>query len=146
MLPILKSQKNTPEFVCTICDYKTINKFDFNKHGNTIKHKNNELSINMSQKSHKKSFTCKKCDKNYNDYSGLWRHNKKCNYNNTVVEVADDTHSQENLLLSNLILEVVKQNKELMKENSEFKDLMLEQHRIMLDLAKNSGNNTNTHN
>jgi len=88
-------------------------------------------------------FVCE-CGKEYKHRQGLWKHKKVCSSTSTVSEDADDKTSQENLLLTNLILEVVKQNKELMKENSEFKDLMLEQNRMVLELAKNAGNNTNT--
>ena len=64
----------------------------------------------------------------------MWYHEQKCKHNEPCED--DDNSSQENVLLSNLILEVVKQNKELMKENGEFKDMMLEQNKLVLEIAK----------
>lgn len=41
-----KSQKIAKEFECKICDYYTCNKYDFNKHLETIKHKNRKNNTN----------------------------------------------------------------------------------------------------
>jgi len=83
----------------------------------------------------------------------VWYHEQKCknnehNEHNEHNEPSedDDNSLQENLLLSNLILEVVKQNKELMKENGEFKDMMLEQNKLVLEIAKNGTNVINNSN
>jgi hypothetical protein len=63
--------------------------------------------------------------------SGLSRHRKKCfNLQNKqfVDELKNETNQQH-------LIEY------LMKENSEFKQLMFEQNKQMIELAKNSGNN-----
>ena len=165
MFSNIENPKKPQNFYCEKCDFITYNKKDFLRHVVTQKHLSNDnqsLSIEKTPKKPKsQDFECI-CGKKYKDYSGLWRHNKKCNYNNgdtsgysvntesdplnlnNALEDADDKTAHENLLLSNLILEVVKQNKELMKENSEFKDLMLEQNKMMMELCKNGTNNTNT--
>jgi hypothetical protein len=74
--------ENPLNFHCIKCDYSTCNKKDYTKHVNTIKHKNTEnqcLSIQKSQKI--PTFECV-CGKKYKDYSGLWRHKKKCVFEN----------------------------------------------------------------
>ena len=50
------------------------------------------------------------CSKKYKDYSGLWRHKKKCNLINNKTE----TNNKDDLINF------------LMKENQEFKNLILE--------------------
>jgi hypothetical protein len=66
--------------------------------------------------------------------SGLSRHRKNCNNNTQIIEHPINEINQQQLV------------DYLMKENSEFKQLMLEQNKHMLELAKNSGNHNNSHN
>jgi hypothetical protein len=84
------------------------------------------------------------CGKTYKDNSGLWRHKKKCvnELDNLKNELANEEKQQQ-------LVEY------LLKENSEFKQLMIEQNKHMLEqnkhmieLAKNAGNNNhnNSHN
>ena len=83
MSAIAKSQICRKSYECKICDYNTYNKYDFEKHHNTIKHKTHilamktdELAINLSQKSQHHKNICCNCDKEYKDHSGLRRHKK----------------------------------------------------------------------
>lgn len=70
--------KTPIQYVCIVCDYKTLSKSDFTKHTKTIKHLSiNNQSPNLQQKQ-TQLYTCM-CGKLYNDNSGLWRHKKKCN-------------------------------------------------------------------
>jgi hypothetical protein len=74
-----------------------------------------------------KTYICE-CGKEYQSRNGLWIHKKKC---------------KENELDQTKLIDY------LMKENSEFKQLMIEQNKQMIELAKNSGynnNNTNSNN
>jgi hypothetical protein len=152
-----KISEISAKYYCEICNFKCSRASEWNIHVHRPKHLNGNLELNKSPLT---DFICK-CGNIYTTKSGLWKHHKKCNYtDNTSIcnintdnahlittnssEDFDDKPSAENLFLSNLILEVVKQNKELMKENSEFKDMMLEQNKMMLELAKNAGTNNNT--
>ena len=74
------------------------------------------------------------CGKTYKDNSGLWRHKKKC----LEKEIENNETNEQN--------ESVELIKYLMKENSEFKQLMLEQSKTMTELAKKAGNNNNNNN
>lgn len=58
--------------VCELCNYKTNRKSSFNKHMNSMKHKNRENSIGL--------FVCETCNKQYKYKSGLDNHQKtgKC--------------------------------------------------------------------
>ena len=76
MLAIAKSQKNRKKYECKTCDYITFNKYDYEKHNITIKHINNEKSMEngdlamfFDKKSQEKIFTCENCLKEYKDNS-----------------------------------------------------------------------------
>ena len=72
------STKSTKLLSCNICDYTTSNLRDYNKHCTTRKHiKSTENTTNSSPNS-KPTYVCKKCNKQYSERTGLWRHNKKC--------------------------------------------------------------------
>jgi hypothetical protein len=131
--------KLSNNFTCEICDYSTNRNYNYVIHCNSIKHKNNALTMNDNDKLVKisKTYICNNCDKNFNDRAGLWRHNKKC-----IKPLANnDFDNPENLI------------KYLMKENSEFKQLLIDQNKQMMsqndriiELSKNVGNNNNSNN
>jgi hypothetical protein len=87
------------------------------------------------------------CGKKYNHASSLWNHKQKCIQLPTTIEAfapkqpQDDDQSQTNLIL------------ELVKQNQEFKQLLIEQNKTIIEVAKNNqinntinNNNTNSHN
>jgi hypothetical protein len=148
MLAIEKSQNNRKNFECKTCHYITCNKFDYEKHINTTKHKNNdsaiqsiELSINNSQKSQEKNFSCSNCGKTYKDNSGLWRHKKKC------IITTDTDSNAETIDKDQLILMLIKQNADLIKESTEFKNIIIAQNtstqNMMMEVIKTGTHNTN---
>ena len=134
--------KNPLNFSCEKCDYITCNKKDYNKHINTTKHKINEnqcFSIPKSPKIPKLECVCGKV---YKDNSGLWRHKKKC------LEKEIETNETNELNEQNDSVELIKY---LMKENSEFKQMIIQQNKQMIEMSKNNSvtnnnNNINSHN
>ena len=118
-----KIPKNPTQYLCKKCNYSTHIKKDYNKHLLTSKHR---METNGNEKL-QLTYTCDNCSKVFNSRSGLWKHGKKCNIINT--EIVEDTPIQPQLQDSNLLVELLKQNKEL--------------HEMVIDLAKNSGNTTN---
>jgi hypothetical protein len=157
------SQKLAKKYECKICDYVCCRKNDYTKHLSTRKHK---MEINGNENSQKLAKTRKNnivncCDDTYSDNSiidthfdnekslnnhkclcgkhfksnsGIWKHKKNCK---VLIE-------KETELDSTLVWNLVKQNQD-------FKEMMLEQQKYMTELAKNSnvtinhinGNNTN---
>ena len=115
-----KSLKIPNNFSCDICDYLTSSKKDYEKHLTTSKHKNN---VNGSIQEEKKSqiYECI-CGKICKTHGGIWKHKKKCNINLNC----DDEKSVESVDKDQLILMLIKQNSELIKETSEFKNMMME--------------------
>ena len=149
-MAIAKSQENRKIYECKLCDYNTSNHFDFTKHNNTIKHKNALLAIKNGDLamfgdflSHNKKFICCICNKEYKDNSGLWKHKKKCVEDE---EIHSNELEQQKLEHQN---DSVKLIKYLMKENSEFKQMIIEQNKQMIEITKNAGTHittTNSHN
>jgi hypothetical protein len=98
---------------------------------------------------------CENCGKEYKHRQGLWAHNKKCqktpknaNPEEKKELVKNELQSQAISDMSNNII------MELLKQNSEFKDLIVDQHKLicennkqLVDLAGKAGSyNTNCHN
>lgn len=131
-------------FECKKCNYITHNKYDFKKHCQTIKHTQeiivDDFSINMENS---KKYICSNCNKSYKDNSGLWKHKKLCK------EIAQETNQDlisntnvQNLssqITPELILSVLEQNKELT-------NLVVEQNKTIMELAKNGQGNTISNN
>ena len=113
------------QYSCEICQYSSRKKSNFDEHLSTRKHKLATI-CNKKQTNPATKYSCL-CGKNYKDNSGLWRHKKKCTQN-LKNDLANEEKQQQ-------LIEY------LLKENSEFKQLMLDQNKNMLELAKNSGNN-----
>ena len=132
--------KNTPriplEFNCNDCNFISSNKKDYARHLNTAKH---QIRTNRMQNTHitPDRFTCD-CGKQYKYKRGLWNHKQKCNSNNTLSnEITNHTISHS--LDSALIIELLKENKEL-------REMMIDQNKQVINIAKNSGNTTNNNN
>jgi len=139
-------------FDCSFCNFKCYKNSDWVRHVSTDKHSRrkdgNKIELSETKKNAK--YACK-CGKTYSANSGLWKHSKTCNLEDKQTNI--DFSSKEELLF-----ELLKQNKDttdkdqniimmLIKENSEFKSMMIEQQNIMMEVVKNGTHNTtnNTH-
>ena len=124
--------KKPSKFCCQNCDFLTCNKKDYNRHIQTKKHIFNVYQSKSIEKTQKNPYQCN-CGKTYKDYSGLWRHKKKCTSEEKIVQ------DFEEITQTNEIQELKEFMKYLMKENSEMKNMMME-------VIKNGTHNTtNTH-
>ncbi len=172
-----KKFQNVPViFCCKICDYNTSRRSQYDRHLLTVKHikstKFNSL-VQISSIENK----CNNCGKNYKDRSGLWKHKKICNNeinkkicnneinkkicnNENINETENtilDSSSNEIKVLTNLVIELVKNNTELQKQTSElqkqnqdFQKQTTELQKQIIDVCQKiqPGNNTtiNSHN
>jgi hypothetical protein len=98
----------------------------------SAKHKSAMFSNEIKQKL-SNQFICHNCCKEYKDYSGLWRHKKKC------VEIQEKSDNVD----KELVMLLIKQNTELVKDNSEFKNIMM---KVLENGTHNTTNNINSHN
>jgi hypothetical protein len=146
-----KMKKNDNNYCCDLCDFITCKKTNYNLHIQTKKHISNSLATSSNTKNDKSNFKCNKCNKIYNDRTGLWRHKKGC--------VDDKIHEEENVSKTKsepcdneLIMMLINDNKDLRnllveqcKENTEYKNMMMEV--IKNGTTQNSHNTTtNSHN
>ena len=136
------SPKISKKFICDNCNYECSKKGDWNKHLLTSKHKKSTESTNNSKITHQnhQQFKCDNCVKVYKERTGLWRHKKSCN-NINVHTVEITTDASHNVIM------------ELLKQNSEFKDLIveqnkqiIEQNKQLIDLTGKCGSNNNNNN
>jgi len=137
------------KFYCQKCDYRTCKKSSYNDHLLSAKHikphNGDAVGDNGDTKSaeilpSKKLFVCEGCNKSYLSRNGLWKHKKNC-------KIDANVDTEENIVLStteisekDLIMLIVKQNTELIKENNEFKNMMME---VIKNGTHNNNNNTN---
>jgi len=130
--------KNAEIYSCEKCNFICSKKSNYDKHLTTAKHKS--ATEPQPKNAEKCRFICDGCNKEYKDRTGLWRHSKKCNlqipeevlYEKSQVDM-DIVPPNSN---SNILLELVKQNQELMTSNQEFKELMVEQQKDNQELQK----------
>jgi hypothetical protein len=136
--------KVAPKFLCEICDYSTSKKSSFDKHLLTAKHinltKTNKKLLKSCSEIINPIFTCEFCNKDYKSRVGLWSHKKKCEFRqncdctNDVNNEMKSTENEKDIVTF------------LMKENNEFKQLLLEQNNQILTLVNKRGNNFNSNN
>jgi hypothetical protein len=92
------------------------------------------------------TFACK-CGKKYKDRSGLWRHEKKCKWDETKTLAPPTIGTPPDIMFfTNLVLEVVKNNSELQKQNQEFQKQMLELYKTTSTSITNNNNNSHSYN
>ena len=133
------SEKNSWKFCCKICDYYCNKKQHLTQHFMTKTHKNaagNNVSNSVNNTTKDYNLICD-CGKSYKERSGLWKHKKKCSFLNNNQEEEDCVNS-DTQALTKLVLEVVKSNTELQKQNQYFQQKMIESFQ---EVCKNTTNN-----
>ena len=125
------TSKNIDQFICETCDFKCCKKGDYNRHLSTLKHKNlNNPNQNTSKYIDFESYECA-CGKLYKHQSTLCAHKKKCLVTNEQTDI--------NSIDTNLVIQ-------LLKQNDEFKSLILEQNTKLIEAYTNNNNNVNNNN
>jgi len=137
-----KMPKNA-EFYCFCCDFKCNKKSNFEIHNKTKKHiyRLNGNKMETAEIKKNAAYGCN-CGKNFLTYSGLWKHTQKCTIEDNNSE--KDKNKSFELSDKDLIMMVVQQNAELIKENSELKNMMMKV--IENGTTNHSHNTTNSHN
>jgi uncharacterized C2H2 Zn-finger protein len=168
-----KNPKKPLEFLCDCCDFVTVNKKDYTRHLTTRKHIiNADGSIPEAEKPKKKpkqtpslvdgstvkekDFKCSVCCKQYVSRGSFWKHTSKCHSKlENLITVTDP--SKNTVYTEEVILELVKQNKELQNlladQNKELQTLLIDQNNKFMEEMKNSkmtvtnsNNNSNNNN
>ena len=140
-----KNLKNLPRFFCEICDFKCYMKCDWERHITRPKHLVSHKVDSEETKKLKKTYFCD-CNKFFSSRSGFYKHKKKCNIiNNNEIEnnnIEFEINSKE-LKVNETENDIIKF---LMKENSDFKQLLLEQNNQILCLVNKTSTNFNSNN
>ena len=114
-----------PKNSCENCNFKCSKQSDFQRHLLTNKHKNLIKPNDLTPKN-AKQYSCK-CGKIYKHMSTLCTHKKKC----------INKEETPNVITTELILELIKNNKEM-------KNIILEQNNTINNLVQNGTNSNNT--
>jgi len=116
-------------FACQTCDFKCSKKGDWNRHILSSKHKNVDKMLTNVDADDIKPYKCE-CGKIYKHRQSLYVHKQTCV---TKDEINKELHDKD--LIDYLL-----------KENSEFKEMLLEQNKMMMELAKTTQTNNSNNN
>jgi hypothetical protein len=155
MIPNEKIPKKSPKYSCSKCNYNTCSKKDFSKHLLTKKHlmvtNPNNPNEKIPKNPHTINHVCE-CGKIYSHQSSLCAHKKKCIIisNKENKETTLDLENKETILKEDTQISLGKNEliNYLMKENSEFKEMLLEQNKLMMKVCEKNSviNNINSNN
>jgi len=133
-----------PQYFCESCDYTTSKKGNYDQHILTRKH----ITTTLGLQNPATSIVCD-CGKSFSCRQNIHRHKKKC----LIINQPDETpqpispvipsHSSSEDMQMNIILELVKQNQDFKDLLIQQSNQMMEQNKTMIEVAKNSQiNNT----
>ena len=133
----LVAKSGNQNFYCKECDYLCFKKYNWNKHLSTAKHNQVTLGDAKVAFSGKMSnddnmltkYICEDCNKEYSSRNGLWKHRKA---HHDSDKQKDDISDKELIMM-------------LIKENSEFKNMMMKVVENGTCNPVNNTTNTTTH-
>src|SRR6056300_1215830 len=126
----IKVPKSSTIFTCRCCNYNTVRESQYIRHLNTAKH---QMITNDNKFSSKKfsRLICINCSKEFRYRSGLSRHKQKCT---RIIQ-----ESVEKIPQNGVNSDIVTTMLQLIKQNQEFKELIVE-----LSKKDTTTNNNNT--
>ena len=142
---VTDSDKKSLIYECKLCNIITSNKKDYNKHLLTAKHLKRQSGDTGDKDP--PTLRCKICNKQYKSRNGIWKHSKNCKIDeneNITISISENNTSLNSIIHDNedfkkLILEVVRNNTELQKQNNEL-------HKQMFEMCKTNTTTINSHN
>jgi len=152
-MEILEIKKGAKKYGCNNCNYFTCKKNHYERHLLSLKHINAHMETNGNDFEGKKGkkdikeikeYVCKKCEKKYKTHSGLWKHEKYCNYNKEqeIIECGENKDELKSLIIKIMTDSSEKMNF-LMNENKELRNQLKEQNQQITELIPKVGNNNN---
>ena len=128
----LSQPETLNKYYCEKCDYNTCKISNYNEHLLTKKHKNIKKPQPETLNS---KYTCENCNKEHNNYSGLWRHKKKCFIKKEEISQPDYTND--------IINKLIQENKLLIEQNQEIMKMMVNQNNTISEISKSISTTTN---
>jgi hypothetical protein len=153
---ILGEKKGEQNFHCMVCDHNTSDKWKFERHLLTAKHRKLTDGLHFGGKKGEKlkqkiettnhNNMCE-CGKVYKNRQGLWKHKKNCNNLNESQSKEDNKPETEPVILFKNHQELIQT---ILQDNQDFKQMLIEQNNKIMELASkntmvtnNTTNNTN---
>uniref|UniRef100_A0A6C0IND6 C2H2-type domain-containing protein n=1 Tax=viral metagenome TaxID=1070528 RepID=A0A6C0IND6_9ZZZZ len=136
-----KTQKTPKIFECIVCNFISCNKKDYHRHLLTAKH---TKEANGSTKK-PLTYMCEFCNKCYRSRGSFWKHQKNCSGipDNTHTDIYNST-ADSNKLTPNT--DIVQTMLHLIKQNQDFKELIIEQNKQLIELTNKPTTTNNTTN
>jgi hypothetical protein len=144
MNPNILAPKNAAKFFCEHCDFKSCKESEYTRHILTRKHKMRTNPNEKVPENTDKNYRCS-CGKKYKHMSSLCNHKRLCDgliklqTEQTIVTTENNSKLDHESLIH-----------ELMKQNTEFKTMLIEQNAKIMELAKEgkyiTNNTTNNNN
>ena len=141
----IKNAENANFFLCESCNFKCFKKSNWESHITTRKHQIRTNTNKYEQKTaekmpiHNKSYSCR-CGKFFKHASSLWNHKKKCLITETPIV---NSISIDNTSVKQNNPDMIQTMVELIKQNQEFKQLLVEQNQTIIELSKKDTTTTN---
>ena len=144
--------ESSAHFLCKVCDYSTVRNSQYIRHLTTARHNRLTTSTKAIVQKGSTAHTCI-CGNEYRHASSLCKHQKKCKgptpdpvlIDPTILPNPEEMMAYVFELMRDKLPDKPDQSQlvlELLKQNQEFKNLIIEQNKHMMDLAKNAGHNT----
>jgi hypothetical protein len=128
--------KNPCDFYCNICDFVTSNKKDYNRHLLTLKHKNTDKILTLTDAKNPNypyvtnKFICE-CGKEYKHRQSLFNHKKKCSNENKNLE---NDFSEKDIIIT------------LLQQNNQLQNQIINLCKDKSVNINNTGAHINSHN
>ena len=119
---------------CELCNFKCSKKYNYAKHLMTPKHTHRTTNSGFMPKN-AAQFICNTCNKCYKARNSLWYHQQKCK---PIITQADE--SDNFVIDKEFVMSILKQNADIIKENSELTNLMMESHKSAHQMIMNTQN------
>jgi len=119
--------KDAGNLYCEICDFKCSKNSNYSKHLITAKHLNRTNRTGFIPNNEPNKFVCD-CGKRYNARNSLWYHKRVCKFS-AEETILENTMTSTHLPLHFDAALVI----ELLKQNQEFKEIMIEQSKQLAD-------------
>lgn len=127
--------ENVACFSCKLCNYVSSSNYNLTKHNKTKKHMlrvaGNDLETGK--------YDCVDCGKKYKNRDGLWKHSKLCGKQEKT-EKTENTEKKQTSKSSDDIISF------LIQQNTEFKELLIEQNKTLIEVCRDKTTISHTHN
>jgi hypothetical protein len=166
--PIENKSKNSKKLYCDACDFIASKESNYLTHLTTRKHQTLSNPIHKNANEKTKTYDCK-CGKTYKHQPTLSAHRKICAIveniqlnilpiNNVVIDKKEEDKAiielliKENVEFKNIVLEIMKSNLDLQKQHTELQQQNNDIQKQLIDVCKNTNitnmsiNNSNNNN